>query len=101
MDRKCEILNFIRDERLDVVEELHEKNNNTFISRTRLVFASGQLSFTPGQLLFILGRYSQHVGQLGRNGGLSIEKLVIVYIILALINNGSFRSHNTEKSFDQ
>ena len=26
MDRKCEILNFIRDERLDVVEELDEKN---------------------------------------------------------------------------
>ena len=25
MDRKCEILNFIRDERLDVVKELHEK----------------------------------------------------------------------------
>ena len=25
MDRKHEILNFIRDERLDVVEELHEK----------------------------------------------------------------------------
>ena len=24
-DRKCEILNFIRDERLAVVEELHEK----------------------------------------------------------------------------
>ena len=74
--------------------------HNNFISRTRLVFANGQLSFTPGQLLFILGRYSQHVGQLGRNGGLSIEKLVIVYITLALINNGSFRSHNTEKSFD-
>ena len=26
MDRKREILNFISDERLDVVEELHEKN---------------------------------------------------------------------------
>jgi len=25
MDRRCEILTFIRDERLDVVEELHEK----------------------------------------------------------------------------
>ena len=25
MDHKCEILNFIRDERLDVVDELHEK----------------------------------------------------------------------------
>ena len=25
MDRKCEILNFIRDERFDVVEELDEK----------------------------------------------------------------------------
>ena len=84
------------------MEDFHEKelqllDKNNFISRTTLVFANGQLSLT-------LGRYSQHVdiavGHLGRNGGVSIEKLVIVYIILALFNNGSFRSHNTEKRFD-
>ena len=64
MDRKRKILNFVRDERLDVVEELHEKELQLL---DILVFANGQLSSTPAQLLFILGRYSQHVGQLGRN----------------------------------
>ena len=64
MDSKREILNFVRDKRLNVVEELHEKELQLL---DILVFANGQLSLTPAQLLFILGRYSQYVGQLGRN----------------------------------
>ena len=40
MDRKRKILNFVRDERLDVVEELHEKELQLL---DILVFANGQL----------------------------------------------------------
>ena len=74
MDSKREILNFVRDKRLNVVEELHEKELQLLDITTTLsvgqdfsLVMDNLLSLTPAQLLCTLCSYSQHVGQLERN----------------------------------
>jgi len=82
MDRKHEILNFIRDERLDIVKELQLLD----------ILSVGQ------DLSLLMDNYHSLLADI--LNWPAWMKLVIVYLILPLINNGSFRSHNTEKSFD-